>query len=70
MRYDYIISGAGCAGLSLLMRMLASGKFSDKKILVADRDLKARNPAYSSRSYSGNGRNSISLEKTMRIFST
>lgn len=43
MRYDYIISGAGCAGLSLLTRMLESGKFADKKILIADRDLKSRN---------------------------
>ena len=43
MRYDYIISGAGCAGLSLLMRLMASGKFSDKKILLVDRDLKPRN---------------------------
>lgn len=43
MRYDYIISGAGCAGLSLLVRMMASGKFSDKKILLVDRDLKSRN---------------------------
>lgn len=43
MRYDYIISGAGCAGLSLLVRMLASGKFANKKILLVDRDLKSRN---------------------------
>ena len=43
MRYDYIISGAGCAGLSLAMRMLNSGKFADKKILLVDRDLKSRN---------------------------
>jgi lycopene beta-cyclase len=43
MHYDYIISGAGCAGLSLLMRMISSGKFEGKKILVADRDFKARN---------------------------
>ena len=42
MRYDYIISGAGCAGLSLLMRMIESGKFTDKKIMVIDRDLEAR----------------------------
>jgi lycopene beta-cyclase len=42
MRYDYIISGAGCAGLSLLVRMLRSGKFADKKILVVDRELSAR----------------------------
>lgn len=43
MRYDYIISGAGCAGLSLLVRIIASGKFADKKILIVDRDLKPRN---------------------------
>src|ERR1044071_3137394 len=43
MRYDYIISGAGCAGLSLLIRMMASGKFNNKKILLVDRDLKSRN---------------------------
>jgi lycopene beta-cyclase len=43
MRYDYIISGAGCAGLTLLMRMIESGKFVDKKIMVVDRDLKPRN---------------------------
>jgi lycopene beta-cyclase len=43
MRYDYIISGAGCAGLTLLMRMIASGKFEDKKIMVVDRHLTPRN---------------------------
>jgi lycopene beta-cyclase len=43
MRYDYIISGAGCAGLSLLVRMIHSGKFTDKKILLVDRELKPRN---------------------------
>jgi lycopene beta-cyclase len=43
MRYDYIISGAGCAGLSLVVRMIHSGKFTDKKILVVDRELKPRN---------------------------
>lgn len=43
MRYDYIISGAGCAGMSLLVRMIQSGKFTDKKILVVDRELKPRN---------------------------
>ncbi|MEI9920822.1 MAG: lycopene cyclase family protein [Bacteroidota bacterium] len=43
MRYDYIISGAGCAGLTLVMRMIASGKFSDKKIMIVDRDLAPRN---------------------------
>jgi len=43
MTYDYIISGAGCAGMSLLVRMIQSGKFVDKKILVVDRELKPRN---------------------------
>lgn len=43
MHYDYIISGAGCAGMSLLVRMIESGKFKDKKILVVDRELKPRN---------------------------
>ena len=43
MRYDYIISGAGCAGLTLLMRMIESGKLADKKVLIADRELKPRN---------------------------
>jgi lycopene beta-cyclase len=43
MKYDYIISGAGCAGLSLAVRMIQSEKFLDKKILIADRSLKSRN---------------------------
>ncbi|MBS1665972.1 MAG: lycopene cyclase [Bacteroidetes bacterium] len=42
-QYDYIISGAGCAGLSLLMRMISSGKFSDKKILLIDQSEKKVN---------------------------
>lgn len=41
--YDYIITGAGCAGLSLLMHMLESGMFSGKKILVIDKDAKKQN---------------------------
>ena len=36
-RYDYIIAGAGCSGLSLLVHLIRSGKFSDKKILLTDR---------------------------------
>jgi lycopene beta-cyclase len=36
-KYDYIITGAGCAGLSLLMQMIRSGKFRDKKILLLDK---------------------------------
>lgn len=41
--YDYIICGAGCAGLSLLMHMIESGKFTDKKILLVDRERKNKN---------------------------
>ncbi len=35
--YDYIISGAGAAGLSLLMRLMQHKAFDQKKILVADK---------------------------------
>lgn len=42
-KYDYIIAGAGCAGLSLAMHMIESGKFSDKKILLLDQDIKQSN---------------------------
>ncbi|MGE5108931.1 MAG: lycopene cyclase family protein [Sphingobacteriales bacterium] len=41
--FDYIILGAGCAGLSLLMRMIDSGKFADKKILLIDKEEKTKN---------------------------
>lgn len=41
--YDYIISGAGCAGLSLVLHMIDSGAFRDKKILLVDRDPKNAN---------------------------
>jgi lycopene beta-cyclase len=41
--YDYIIAGAGCAGLSLLMRMMEDPFFSDKKILIIDRAPKNTN---------------------------
>lgn len=34
--YDYIITGAGCAGLSLLMRMMDEPFFADKKIAIID----------------------------------
>jgi len=37
--YDYIITGAGCAGLSLAYR-LAQGGFEDKQILIIDKDQK------------------------------
>jgi lycopene beta-cyclase len=42
-RYDYIFCGAGCASLSLLMRMIRSGKFADKKILLAEKEPKTQN---------------------------
>jgi lycopene beta-cyclase len=41
--YDYIITGAGCAGLSLLMHMIESGRFTSKKILIIDKDAKNKN---------------------------
>ena len=42
-QYDYIIAGAGCAGLSLLMRMIHSGLSRDKRILLLDREPKTKN---------------------------
>ncbi len=42
-QYDYIIAGAGCAGLSLAMHFIASGKFSDKKFLIVEKDSKQKN---------------------------
>src|SRR5688500_13885450 len=42
-RYDYIIAGAGAAGLSLLTHMINSGNFADKKILLVDRTPKNQN---------------------------
>ena len=41
--YDYIFCGAGCASLSLLMRMIRSGKFAEKKILLIDKERKNKN---------------------------
>jgi len=41
--YNYIISGAGASGLSLLARMIQSNRFINKKILVIDKDDKSRN---------------------------
>lgn len=41
--YDYIIAGAGAAGLSLVTRLIASGKFDDKRILLIDRAPKTIN---------------------------
>lgn len=41
--YDFVFLGAGCASLSLLMRMLRSGRFKDKKILLLDKEPKTKN---------------------------
>lgn len=41
--YDYIIAGAGCAGLSLAVHMIHSGRFADKKILIVDKEEKNKN---------------------------
>ena len=41
--YDFIIAGAGCAGLSLAIHMIRSGAFSGKKILIVDQDPKKTN---------------------------
>ena len=42
-QYDYIIAGAGAAGLSLITRLIDSGKFDDKRILLIDRSPKTVN---------------------------
>ncbi len=42
-RYDYIIAGAGCAGLSLLYRVLQEPKLRQKRILVLDKEPKVNN---------------------------
>jgi lycopene beta-cyclase len=41
--YDYIICGAGCSGLSLVMHMIASRRFGDQKILIIDKAVKNQN---------------------------
>lgn len=41
--YDYIITGGGCAGLSLVMRILKEPRLSQKKILIIDKDAKRLN---------------------------
>lgn len=43
MQYDFIFLGSGCASLSILMRMIDSGKFSDKNILLIDKEPKNKN---------------------------
>lgn len=41
--YDYIITGTGCAGLSLMVHMIHSGQFANKKILLVDKEKKNKN---------------------------
>lgn len=41
--FDYIISGAGAAGLSLLMRLMENKAFNHKQILVVDKAPKDQN---------------------------
>jgi len=41
--YDYIFLGAGCASLSILMRMIYSNKFNQKKILLLEKAPKIKN---------------------------
>jgi lycopene beta-cyclase len=42
-RYDYIIAGAGCAGLSLATRIVSDERLSSKKILIIDKEEKRHN---------------------------
>jgi lycopene beta-cyclase len=42
-RFDYIITGSGCAGLSLLYRMMLHSFFSNKQILIIDQSSKTIN---------------------------
>lgn len=43
IKYDYIIAGAGCAGLSLLYRILKEPLLNKKSILIIDKDQKNTN---------------------------
>ncbi|MDX6745762.1 lycopene cyclase family protein [Polaribacter sp. PL03] len=43
MKYDFIIAGAGCAGLSLLYSLLQEPTLQKKSILVIDKDNKKKN---------------------------
>ena len=42
-KYDYIIAGFGCSGMSLLYRILSSPLLKSKKILVIDKSKKLNN---------------------------
>ena len=43
MKYDYIIAGAGCSGLSLLYKILQTHSLQKKSILVIDKNQKKNN---------------------------
>jgi len=43
VKYDYIIAGAGCSGLSLLYKILQTPSLQTKSILVIDKDQKKHN---------------------------
>ncbi|TXD47791.1 lycopene cyclase family protein [Polaribacter sp. IC073] len=43
MKYDFIIAGAGCAGLSLLYKILQEPTLQKKSILMIDKDTKKNN---------------------------
>jgi len=43
MKYDYIIAGSGCAGFSLLYRLLQEPTLCNSKILVVDKNEKNNN---------------------------
>jgi len=43
LHYDYIITGAGASGLSLLVHLIKFGKFSNKKILLLEKSPKTNN---------------------------
>ena len=42
-KYDYIIAGCGCSGMSLLYRILRNPLLKSKKILVIDKTKKIHN---------------------------
>lgn len=42
-QYNYIFLGAGCSSLSIIMRMINSKNFVDKKILIIDKEGKTKN---------------------------
>ena len=43
MKYDFIIAGSGCAGLSLLYNILLEPSLQNKSILIIDKELKNNN---------------------------